>query len=110
MFLSARPESYKGLTEAESFRHFFTPLLLQRRLFCTPVLLLGSLQAGPQAVLNYAVRRRYPLSFLASHIHHSLLAPHAHSPNPAIKHGVSMIYADPDSDLTQGMKSKYCRE
>ncbi|KAK9863341.1 hypothetical protein WJX84_006379 [Apatococcus fuscideae] len=58
VFLSARPESYKGLTEAESFRHFFTPLLLQRRLFCTPVLLLGSLQAGPQAALNYVMRRR----------------------------------------------------
>ena len=58
VFLSARPESYKGLTEAESFRHFFMPLLLQRRLFCTPVLLLGSLQAGPQAALNYMVTRR----------------------------------------------------
>ena len=59
VFLSARPESYKGLTEAESFRHFFTPLLTQRRLFCTPVLLLGSLQAGPQAALSYVIRRRW---------------------------------------------------
>lgn len=57
-FLSARPESVRGLTEAESFKNIFNPLLKRGELYCSPVLLLGSINSGPTAILRYMLGNR----------------------------------------------------
>jgi len=54
VFLSARPESFKGLTEALSLRKIFRPLVKRGEMLGYPVLLLGSLRAGPRALWDYA--------------------------------------------------------
>lgn len=59
-FLSARPESVRGLTEAESFKNIFNPLLKRGELYCSPVLLLGSIHSGPTALMRYMLRNRPP--------------------------------------------------
>ena len=52
VFLSARPESYKGLTESESYRKYFQPPLLRGELDTSPTMLLGSLDSGPRALMK----------------------------------------------------------
>lgn len=52
MFLSARPESYKGYTESESYRKYFQPLVLRGDLDTSPTMLLGSLDSGPRALMK----------------------------------------------------------
>ena len=52
-FLSARPESVRGFTEADSFKNIFNPLLKRGELYCSPVLLLGSLHSGPAALISF---------------------------------------------------------
>ena len=59
-FLSARPETYKGLTEATSYRHIFAPLIDGRHLHQAPLLLLGSMRAGPRALWRYLLRDDIP--------------------------------------------------
>ncbi|DBA92139.1 hypothetical protein WJX77_008470 [Trebouxia sp. C0004] len=59
-FLSARPESVRGLTEAESFKNIFNPLLKRGELYCSPVLLLGSIHSGPTALLRFMLGNRPP--------------------------------------------------
>jgi hypothetical protein len=54
IFLSARPQTYKGLTEAESYRSIFSPLLRRGELYCAPLLLLGSMDSGARAIWSYA--------------------------------------------------------
>ncbi|KAK9825469.1 hypothetical protein WJX81_006378 [Elliptochloris bilobata] len=54
VFLSARPESFKGLTEALSLRRIFRPLVERGEMLGYPVLLLGSLRSGPRALWDYA--------------------------------------------------------
>ena len=56
VFLSARPETYKGYTEASSYRSIFRPLVRSRDLHSWPVLLLGSLRAGPAALAGWVSR------------------------------------------------------
>ena len=58
-FLSARPESVRGLTEAESFKNIFNPLLKRGELYCSPVLLLGSIHSGPTALLRFMLGNRW---------------------------------------------------
>ena len=60
MFLSARPETYRGLTEASSYRSIFAPLVAAKRLHRWPVLLLGSLRSGPRALAAALTRARGP--------------------------------------------------
>jgi hypothetical protein len=60
VFLSARPETYKGYTEASSYRSIFRPLVRSRDLHSWPVLLLGSLRAGPAALAGWVSRTRRP--------------------------------------------------
>ncbi|KAK9909002.1 hypothetical protein WJX75_005921 [Coccomyxa subellipsoidea] len=60
VFLSARPESFKGLTEALSLRKIFRPLVQRGEMNGYPVLLLGSLRAGPRALWDYARGTRPP--------------------------------------------------
>mmetsp|Transcript_1706 Transcript_1706/g.4949 ORF Transcript_1706/g.4949 Transcript_1706/m.4949 type:complete len:1096 (+) Transcript_1706:257-3544(+) len=55
VFLSARPESYEGTTEAMSFSSIFSPLIRRSELYCSPVLLLGSIASGPRSMLHYAL-------------------------------------------------------
>ena len=50
VFLSARPESYKGLTESEAYRRYFQPLVQRGELDTSPTMLLGSLDSGPRAL------------------------------------------------------------
>eukprot|EP00884_Botryococcus_braunii_P009365 jgi/Botrbrau1/1842/Bobra.146_1s0036.1 len=57
VFLSARPESYKGFTEAQSFNSIFKPLLQRGEMHGYPLLLLGSLRAGPLALTDYLLGR-----------------------------------------------------
>lgn len=52
VFLSARPESYKGLTESESYRKYFQPLVARGDLDTSPTMLLGSLDSGPRALMK----------------------------------------------------------
>lgn len=52
VLLSARPESYKGLTESESYRKYFQPLVLRGELDTSPTMLLGSLDSGPKALFK----------------------------------------------------------
>lgn len=52
VLLSARPESYKGLTESESYRKYFQPLVERGDLDTSPTMLLGSLDSGPRALLK----------------------------------------------------------
>ncbi|KAK9810420.1 hypothetical protein WJX72_010416 [[Myrmecia] bisecta] len=53
VFLSARPETYKGMTEAGTFADVFSPMLRRGNLFCAPVLLLGSFSSTPRAIWQY---------------------------------------------------------
>lgn len=48
VFLSARPESYKGFTEADSYKRIFAPLRVPGGLPYMPVLLLGDLSSAPR--------------------------------------------------------------
>lgn len=57
-FLSARPESVRGFTEADSFKNIFNPLLKRKELYCSPVLLLGSLHSGPAALIRFMLGNR----------------------------------------------------
>jgi hypothetical protein len=57
VFLSARPESYKGLTESESYRKYFQPLVLRGDLDTSPTMLLGSLDSGPRALVRLLTGR-----------------------------------------------------
>lgn len=57
-FLSARPESVRGFTEADSFKNIFNPLLKRGELYCAPVLLLGSLHSGPAALIRFMLGNR----------------------------------------------------
>ncbi|GAB4822692.1 hypothetical protein N2152v2_009738 [Parachlorella kessleri] len=50
VLLSARPESYKGLTENEAYRKYFQPMVTRGILDTSPTMLLGSLDAGPRAI------------------------------------------------------------
>lgn len=50
VFLSARPQSYKGMTESESYRKYFQPLVARGELDTCPTMLLGSLNSGPKAL------------------------------------------------------------
>jgi len=52
VLLSARPESYKGLTESESYRKYFEPLVVRGDLDTSPTMLLGSLDSGPKALIK----------------------------------------------------------
>ena len=52
VLLSARPESYKGLTESESYRKYFQPLVMRGDLDTSPTMLLGSLDSGPRALVK----------------------------------------------------------
>ena len=52
VLLSARPESYKGLTESESYRKYFQPLVERGDLGTSPTMLLGSLDSGPRALFK----------------------------------------------------------
>jgi hypothetical protein len=52
VLLSARPESYKGLTESESYRKYFQPLVMRGDLSTSPTMLLGSLDSGPKALIK----------------------------------------------------------
>jgi hypothetical protein len=52
VFLSARPESYKGLTESEAYRKYFQPLVQRGELDTSPTMLLGSLDSGPKAMFK----------------------------------------------------------
>ena len=52
VLLSARPESYKGLTESESYRKYFEPLVVRGDLDTSPTMLLGSLNSGPKALIK----------------------------------------------------------
>lgn len=52
VLLSARPESYKGLTESESYRKYFEPLVIRGDLDTSPTMLLGSLDSGPKALIK----------------------------------------------------------
>ena len=54
VFLSARPESYRGWTEELSFRELFEPLIASGRLPGPPMLLLGSIRSGPLALWDYS--------------------------------------------------------
>lgn len=54
VFLSARPESYRGFTEELSFRELFEPLIQSGRLPGPPMLLLGSIRSGPLALWDYS--------------------------------------------------------
>ncbi|RMZ57792.1 hypothetical protein APUTEX25_001504, partial [Auxenochlorella protothecoides] len=53
VFLSARPESYKGMTESEAHKRYFAPAVARRDLDTSPSMLLGSLGSGPRALLSY---------------------------------------------------------
>ena len=64
VFLSARPESFKGLTEALSLRRIFHPLVKRGEMLGYPVLLLGSLRSGPRALWDYARGSRHAPFFL----------------------------------------------
>ncbi|KAL3156916.1 hypothetical protein ABBQ38_001178 [Trebouxia sp. C0009 RCD-2024] len=59
-FLSARPESVRGFTEADSFKNIFNPLLKRGELYCAPVLLLGSLHSGPAALISFMLGNKPP--------------------------------------------------
>ncbi|KAK9804158.1 hypothetical protein WJX73_006372 [Symbiochloris irregularis] len=58
VFLSARPESYRGWTEELSLRSIFDPLIISGDMPGPPVLLMGSLRSGPQALYDYSVGTR----------------------------------------------------
>ena len=60
VFLSARPESYKGLTESESYRKYFQPPVLRGDLDTSPTMLLGSLDSGPRALMNLVAGKWMP--------------------------------------------------
>ncbi|KAG7672552.1 hypothetical protein KSW81_001514 [Nannochloris sp. 'desiccata'] len=57
VFLSARPESYKGMTESESYRKYFQPPVLRGELDTSPTMLLGSLDSGPRALMKLLTGR-----------------------------------------------------
>ncbi len=57
VFLSARPESYKGMTESESYRKYFQPPVLRGELDTSPTMLLGSLDSGPRALIKLLTGR-----------------------------------------------------
>jgi len=57
VFLSARPESYKGMTESESYRKYFQPPVLRGELDTSPTMLLGSLDSGPRALIKLLAGR-----------------------------------------------------
>jgi hypothetical protein len=57
VFLSARPESYKGMTESESYRKYFQPPVLRGELDTSPTMLLGSLDSGPKALMKLLTGR-----------------------------------------------------
>lgn len=54
VFLSARPESYRGWTEELSFREIFEPLINNGIMAGPPMLLLGSIRSGPLALWDYS--------------------------------------------------------
>jgi len=73
VFLSARPETYKGMTESSSYRSIFRPLVRSRDLHSWPVLLLGSLRAGPAALAGWVSRSSAaPARGVAGTLSHSL--------------------------------------
>lgn len=45
----------QGTTEAMSYSAIFSPLIRRSELYCSPVLLLGSIASGPRSVLHYAL-------------------------------------------------------
>ncbi|KAL4427949.1 hypothetical protein ABPG75_002038 [Micractinium tetrahymenae] len=53
VFLSARPESYKGMTEAEAYRKYFQPFVVRGELDTSPTMLLGAMTSGPKALLQW---------------------------------------------------------
>lgn len=74
VFLSARPESYKGFTEVMSFKRIFEPLIRRKELQGYPVLLLGSLRVGPTALYAYAADRRGSPGPASVQFYHALAA------------------------------------
>lgn len=60
VFLSARPESYRGWSEELSLRGIFEPLVRRGDMPGPPVLLMGSLRSGPEALLDYSRGTRPP--------------------------------------------------
>ncbi|KAL4858667.1 Pentatricopeptide repeat-containing protein [Chlorella vulgaris] len=53
VFLSARPESYKGMTESEAYRKYFQPFVQRGDLDTSPTMLLGAMASGPKALLQW---------------------------------------------------------
>ena len=54
VFLSARPESYRGWSEELSLKGIFEPLVERGEMPGPPVLLMGSLRSGPEALFDYS--------------------------------------------------------
>ena len=54
VFLSARPESYRGWSEELSLKSIFEPLVRRGDMPGPPVLLMGSLRSGPEALFDYS--------------------------------------------------------
>ncbi len=57
VFLSARPESYKGFTESDSYRKYFQPLVARGDLDTSPTMLLGSLDSGARALFKLLLQQ-----------------------------------------------------
>ncbi len=45
----------QGTTEAMSYNAIFSPLIRRSELYCSPVLLLGSIASGPRSMLHYVL-------------------------------------------------------
>ena len=60
VFLSARPESYKGYTESESYRKYFYMPVARGELDTSPTMLLGSLDSGPRALMKLLAGKWLP--------------------------------------------------
>ncbi|CAD7702522.1 unnamed protein product [Ostreobium quekettii] len=57
ILLSARPRSYKGWSEAAFYSAVIKPLVKSGRLYCLPVLLMGSVGSILQAIVMYFTRQ-----------------------------------------------------
>jgi hypothetical protein len=57
VFLSARPESYKGMTESESYRKYFQPFVQRGDLDTSPTMLLGAMTSCAGSVYWQLGRR-----------------------------------------------------
>lgn len=48
-----RSTDMQGTTEAMSYNAIFSPLIRRSELYCSPVLLLGSISSGPRSMLHH---------------------------------------------------------